>query len=160
MIKHTRRKRRTVRRTRKHRGGINYGTSGNNELNQMRRNYYREQARMYGFRNNRHTSNNNWENNNSINSNNLNNNNNNNNMFNIPNNLNSLPTIEVNEDAQNAIMFNDINFKRPIFNFNDESKHGRYYQNSLTLTNLKKTGINPFTKKKINKATWMMPKKK
>lgn len=158
MRKYTR-KRRILRRTRKHRGGINYGNRGNNEMNKTMRNYHRQQARLYGYRSP------------------FNNNNNNSNMenevvnpneeviettstFNIPPVPNKLNEIELSENAENAIMLNSINFTKPILNFNGESEHGRYYQNSNTLKNLKRTGVNPFTKQKINKVKWLMPKKK
>ena len=157
MRKYTK-KRRVVRQTRKYRGGITYGNTGNNELNKTRRTYHRQQARLYGYRSP------------------FNNNNNNNNMeneiinpneeveesstFNLPAVPNTINQIELSENAENAIMFNSINFTKPILNFNNESTHGRYYQNSNTLKNLKRTGVNPFTKQKISKAKWLMPKKK
>ena len=148
-------KRRVVRRTRKHRGGINYGNRGNNEMNKTMRNYHRQQARLYGYRS-PFNNNNNMENeivnpNEEVLE---------TSTFNIPPVPNTMNQIELSENAENAIMLNSINFTKPILNFNGESNHGRYYQNSNTLKNLKRTGVNPFTKAKISKAKWLMPKKK
>ena len=155
MRKYTK-KRRVVRQTRKYRGGITYGNTGNNELNKTRRNYHRQQARLYGYRSTFNNNNNNMENEiinpteeveeSSV--------------FNLPAVPNTMNQIELSENAENAIMFNSINFTKPILNFNNESTRGRYYQNSNTLKNLKRTGVNPFTKQKISKAKWLMPKKK
>ena len=63
MRKYTK-KRRVVRQTRKYRGGITYGNTGNNELNKTRRTYHRQQARLYGYRSpfNNNNNNNNMEN--------------------------------------------------------------------------------------------------
>ena len=61
MRKYTK-KRRVVRQTRKYRGGITYGNTGNNELNKTRRNYHRQQARLYGYRSPFNNNNNNMEN--------------------------------------------------------------------------------------------------
>ena len=155
MRKYTK-KRRVVRQTRKYRGGITYGNTGNNELNKTRRNYHRQQARLYGHRSPFNNNNNNMENeiinpNEEVEE---------SSTFNLPAVPNTINQIELSENAENAIMFNSINFTKPILNFNNESTHGRYYQNSNTLKNLKRTGVNPFTKQKISKAKWLMPKRK
>ena len=145
-----------VRQTSKYRGGITYGNTGNNELNKTRRNYHRQQARLYGHRSPFNNNNNNMENeiitpNEEVEE---------SSVFNLPAVPNTMNQIELSENAENAIMFNSINFTKPILDFDDESTHGRYYQNSNTLKNLKRTGVNPFTKQKISKVKWLMPKRK
>ena len=143
-------KHKTKRSKKVRRGGqTNYGNTGNENLNRTRRNYYRQQARLYGYP----TSNNN-------NNNNINNNENkiNNNQLNttIPNNI--MPEFIPN-NATNTITMNDINFTKPAFTFNKEMNFGRYYQNPSTLEHIFEKRENPHTRAKINKIKWYMPKK-
>jgi hypothetical protein len=146
---------RKMRKTHRKGGVINYGETGNENLNRMRRNYHRTQRHLYGYRT--HNNNENSENNNSENENNNSENNKNNELnISIPNSLNSY---EMPNNAMNSITMNEINFSKPAFTFHKEHNFGRYYQSNSVLNHIRKTKQNPQTKNKINSIKWYMPKK-
>ena len=162
--KKTHKKRNVLRRTVKRRGGVGryWGynrpqalpNSNNNEAwgnsnmspenRRRRRQYYREQARIerrqLGL-----NENNEYDENNA---------------FEVPETTNNLNSIQIPSNAMNSLMYEPINFNKPILNINNESKHERYYQHNNTIKHLKDKRINPFTKKNISNIKWKMPKKR
>jgi hypothetical protein len=64
----------------------------------------------------------------------------------------SFPVLEVPEGTENSISYNEVKDGTHLVNFEDESKHQRYYVKSTYDSIMKRDKLNPFTKNPIKNA--------